>query len=61
MESRDSKKRATSSGSASEEPACLRGDHVKESRTAKDYFKYYGKIANQQNMLQDTIRTVFYK
>ncbi|KAF8819133.1 histone arginine methyltransferase PRMT4/CARM1 [Cardiosporidium cionae] len=35
--------------------------HGMESCTVRTYFQYYSKMANQMNMLQDSIRTSFYQ
>jgi len=32
-----------------------------ETNSVQSYFQYYGKLTNQQNMLQDTVRTSLYR
>jgi len=36
------------------------GIHTSTKGTVEQYFKYYSKLANQQNMLQDNVRTGHY-
>ena len=36
------------------------GIHTNTKSTVEQYFKYYSKLSNQQNMMQDTIRTSHY-
>ena len=36
------------------------GVHTNEEKTVEQYFGYYAKLANQQNMLQDQVRTNLY-
>jgi type I protein arginine methyltransferase len=35
--------------------------NVNDTTCVKQYFKYYSRLANQQNMLQDTVRTELYR
>ena len=37
------------------------GIHTNEATTVEQYFAYYSKLYNQQNMLQDDIRTGIYR
>jgi len=37
------------------------GIHTNDVTTVKQYFNYYAKLANQQNMLEDTVRTPKYR
>ena len=37
------------------------GVYTNDEVTVKQYFGYYAKLANQQNMLQDTVRTELYR
>ena len=37
------------------------GVHTNEEKTVQQYFGYYAKLANQQNMLQDQVRTDLYR
>ena len=36
------------------------GIHTSNKGTVEQYFKYYSKLSNQQNMMQDSIRTGHY-
>ena len=36
------------------------GIHTSMKGTVEQYFKYYSKLSNQQNMLQDQVRTGHY-
>lgn len=36
------------------------GIHDSNAGTVEQYFKYYSKLANQQNMMQDYVRTGHY-
>eukprot|EP00826_Nyctotherus_ovalis_P038932 TRINITY_DN3694_c0_g1_i10.p1 TRINITY_DN3694_c0_g1~~TRINITY_DN3694_c0_g1_i10.p1 ORF type:complete len:336 (-),score=95.08 TRINITY_DN3694_c0_g1_i10:136-1143(-) len=36
------------------------GIHTNTKGTVEQYFKYYSKLSNQQNMMQDSIRTSYY-
>ncbi len=37
------------------------GIHTNDKTTVKQYFSYYAKLANQQNMLEDSVRTPKYR
>ena len=37
------------------------GIHTNDKSTVRQYFNYYAKLANQQNMLQDEVRTPLYR
>ena len=37
------------------------GIHTNDNTTVKQYFNYYAKLANQQNMLEDAVRTPKYR
>ena len=37
------------------------GIHTNDDTTVRQYFNYYAKLANQQNMLQDEVRTPKYR
>ena len=37
------------------------GIHTNDKTTVKQYFNYYAKLANQQNMLEDSVRTPKYR
>ena len=37
------------------------GVHSNQDETVRQYFNYYAKLANQQNMLQDEVRTNLYR
>lgn len=37
------------------------GIHTNDDTTVKQYFSYYAKLANQQNMLEDSVRTPKYR
>lgn len=37
------------------------GVKTNDETTVQQYFKFYSKLANQQNMLQDTVRTELYR
>ena len=37
------------------------GIHASDKTTVKQYFSYYAKLANQQNMMEDTVRTPKYR
>ena len=37
------------------------GIHESDHTTVKQYFSYYAKLANQQNMMEDTVRTPKYR
>ena len=37
------------------------GIHTNDHTTVKQYFSYYAKLANQQNMMEDSVRTPKYR
>ena len=43
-----------------EAPKAEGGIHTNNPSAIDQYFKYYSKLANQQNMLQDIVRTGHY-
>ena len=43
-----------------EEKSDKGGIHTSTKGTVEQYFKYYSKLSNQQNMMQDHVRTGHY-
>ena len=47
-------------GTRRQEGEEIGGINASESNSVAQYLKYYSKLANQQNMLQDAVRTGHY-
>ena len=52
---------ANPSGNQTPQTTVTGGIHTNDTTTVKQYFNYYAKLANQQNMMEDTVRTPKYR